>query len=106
MSASDSSPTFRRLFVLDRRTDAQFLVDTGADLCVVPRKFVAVHGPKTDYELSAANGTLIATYGTATLTLKPRSASRLYLAIHSGGCLQANHRSRFSGALWPSGGHW
>ena len=69
MSASDSGPTFRRLFMLDRRTNTHFLIDTGADLCVVPRKLVVDHGPKSAYELSAANGTTIATYGTATLTL-------------------------------------
>ena len=69
MSASETSPTFRRLFMVDRRTKTQFLIDTGADLCVVTRGLVIDHGPKSSYELSAANGTPIATYGTATITL-------------------------------------
>lgn len=48
----------------------QFLVDTGADLCVVPRKMIrAQHQPST-YELSAANGTTITTYGTAAMILE------------------------------------
>ena len=33
MEASDQSPKSRRLFVTDRKTKTQFLVDTGADLC-------------------------------------------------------------------------
>lgn len=69
MTASDPSPTFCRLFVRDRSSDTQFLVDTGADLCVFPRKLI--RGPCSDstYELSAANGSPIATYGTRTMTL-------------------------------------
>ncbi|XP_012147630.2 uncharacterized protein LOC105663429 [Megachile rotundata] len=69
MAASDFSPMFRRLFVCDRNSKTQFLVDTGADLCVFPRKIM--HGPcsPVGYDLSAANGTSIATYGTRTITL-------------------------------------
>ncbi|CAK9821233.1 hypothetical protein ANTPLA_LOCUS11223 [Anthophora plagiata] len=69
LAASDSSPMFRRLFVLDRRSDTQFLVDTGADLCVFPRKLIRGPCISSEFQLSAANGTPITTYGTKTITL-------------------------------------
>lgn len=50
-----------RLFVTDRRTKMKFLVDSGADVSLIPA------GPNdqidTSYELYAANGTPIPTYG-------------------------------------------
>jgi hypothetical protein len=70
MAADDMrSTTSRRLFVRDIASGTQFLVDTGADICVFPHKLL--HGPsrKSDYVLSAANGTQIATYGTHMMAL-------------------------------------
>ena len=58
----DQSPNSRRLFVTDRETKTQFLVDTGADLCVFPRPFIRGQRSKSNYELYAANDTVIPTY--------------------------------------------
>lgn len=58
-----------RLFITDRKTKIQYLVDTGSDLCVFPRSAVREPRYKTKYELFAANGTIIATYGYLSLTL-------------------------------------
>lgn len=70
MTADDHCPMkSRRLFVWDRTSKVQFLVDTGADLCVFPRQRLRGPHVKSSYELSAANGTPIATYGFATLSL-------------------------------------
>lgn len=69
MAATDSSPTPRRLFVLDKDTRVEYLVDTGADLCVYPRSRVRAKLPPTDYELYAANNSVIRTYGTISLGL-------------------------------------
>lgn len=69
MAASESMPFPRRLFLTDRVSRIQFLIDTGADLCVYPRSVVQGQRDKSDYSLSAANGTTIATYGTITLAL-------------------------------------
>jgi len=44
-----------------------FLIDPGADLCAYPRKFSRGQQYKSDYELSAANETVIKTYGTELL---------------------------------------
>ena len=63
MEASDPCPKSRRLFVIDRKTKTQFLVDTGADLCVFPRSFIRGRRSKSNYELYAANDTVIPTYG-------------------------------------------
>ncbi|XP_076384123.1 uncharacterized protein LOC143261982 [Megalopta genalis] len=69
MAADDLSPMPRRLFVTDKTTRTQFLVDTGADLCVYPRSMIRGPGKKSDYVLFAANGSEITTFGTTTLTL-------------------------------------
>lgn len=69
MTASDPSPSARRLFVTDRDTKTQFLVDTGADLCVFPRAKIRGFRRKAAYVLYAANGSEIATYGTVALNL-------------------------------------
>ncbi|XP_051156392.1 uncharacterized protein LOC127278635 [Leptopilina boulardi] len=69
MEASTVCPQSRRLFVTDQSTKTQFLIDTGADLCVFPRTMVPGRREKTNYELYAANGTLIATYGFETINL-------------------------------------
>ncbi|XP_025835838.1 uncharacterized protein LOC112906234 [Agrilus planipennis] len=70
MSADDLGPSVsRRIFVTDVQTKTQFLIDTGADLCVYPRSLVKGPCQKSTYQLCAANGTTIATFGTITLTL-------------------------------------
>ena len=69
MTASDPSPSSHRLLVTDFHSKTQFLVDTGADLCVLPRQMNRGPCEKSSYELSAANGTTIATYGAVLLTL-------------------------------------
>lgn len=62
--ATDDCPSGNgRLFVTDRYSRTQFLVDTGSDLCVFPRSALKERRPKTKYELCAANGTVINTYG-------------------------------------------
>jgi hypothetical protein len=71
MAAGDTCPeTSRRLFVRDKASGIRFLIDTGADICVFPRKLVPGQLKKSDYVLSAANGKPIATYRTRTMTLK------------------------------------
>ncbi|KAG7309608.1 hypothetical protein JYU34_004079 [Plutella xylostella] len=58
-----------RLFIVDRKTKIKFLIDTGSDLCVFPRSAVREPRSKTKYELYAANGTNISTYGYKQLEL-------------------------------------
>ncbi|KAA5568909.1 hypothetical protein F3G48_32010, partial [Pseudomonas aeruginosa] len=58
-----------RLFVTDRTTKTQFLVDTGSDLCVFPRTQLRERRAPTSYNLTAANGSTIDTYGYSQLNL-------------------------------------
>lgn len=69
MAAQDCLSVTSRLFITDRKTKVQYLIDTGSDLCVFPRSAVQERRVKTKYELFAANGTVIATYGELPLTL-------------------------------------
>lgn len=63
----------RRLCVNDNNSGLNFLVDTGANVSVLPVNSIARHksmfSDSSDYTLYAANGTKIDTYGTHTLTL-------------------------------------
>lgn len=60
-----------RLCVRDFRSNFKFLVDTGANVSVIPilNKSRFSRDKCTDYQLYAANGTGIKTYGTKTLIL-------------------------------------
>jgi hypothetical protein len=58
--------TTGRLFITDRLTKQQFLVDTGSDLCMYPHRLILRH---VNYDLCAANGTAIPTYGWLSLSL-------------------------------------
>ena len=60
-ASSDESRT-SRLFVTDRVTNIEFLVDTGSDLCVLPRTRVKGQTVLSDYKMYAANGSTISTY--------------------------------------------
>jgi hypothetical protein len=68
IEATDSLTTPGRLFVLDRASRQLFLVDTGSDLSVYPHLLLSKR-PTTNYELFAANGSVIHTYGWHTISL-------------------------------------
>ncbi|CAK1603651.1 unnamed protein product [Parnassius mnemosyne] len=69
MAADDCPSSTGRLFVTDRSSNTQFLVDTGSDLCIYPRSALRERRTKTDYQLSAANGSVIDTFGFIELNL-------------------------------------
>ncbi|GFW53838.1 retrovirus-related Pol polyprotein from transposon opus [Trichonephila clavipes] len=58
-----------RLFVKNRETGCQFLVDSGADVSILPWKKTKGECQASQYKLYAANGTEIPTYGLKILTL-------------------------------------
>lgn len=59
-----------RLFIYDNLTKLTFLIDTGADVSVIPRHFLSNFKlSRTDYSLSAANNTKIDVFGTKQLTV-------------------------------------
>lgn len=59
----------RRLHVTDRQTGLKFLVDTGADISLLPKKHAGKHYFPASLHLFAANDTPIPTYGEKLLVL-------------------------------------
>ena len=51
------------LYVKDKITQLHFLIDTGADISVLPRRYALHHTREREGSLYAANGSSIATYG-------------------------------------------
>ena len=51
------------LLVTDRISKLRYLVETGSDLSVFPRRLLPERRVRIDYSLYAANGTTIPTYG-------------------------------------------
>ncbi|XP_062525268.1 uncharacterized protein LOC101746003 [Bombyx mori] len=68
-ATDDCQSVTSRLFVTDRKTKVQYLIDTGSDLCVLPRRFLRQSREPADYKLTAANGSVINTYGTLSIHL-------------------------------------
>lgn len=71
MTASATGPTSSRLFyVTDRVTKVRYLVDTGAEICVLPPTFDDRRRHRHDTSfLTAVNGSNIRTYGQKSVTL-------------------------------------
>lgn len=63
MATDDCPSALGRLVVIDRRSN------TGSDLCVYPRSELRDRRSKADFQLSAANGFMIETYGFIELNL-------------------------------------
>lgn len=68
-AASDCLSTSSRLIVTDKISKHRFLVDTGSDLCCFPRRLLRDRRSPVNYDLCAANGSKIKTYGFLTLNL-------------------------------------
>ncbi|XP_057340579.1 uncharacterized protein LOC130677744 [Microplitis mediator] len=66
---SDSLASSNRLFVIDLTTNTQYLVDSGSDLSVYPYGRMKCKPTPVGYQLHAANGSLIETFGCITLSL-------------------------------------
>lgn len=61
--------TLNRLAILYKNSGTKFLVDTGADVSVIPKKTLVRRATPSETKLYAANGTPIITYGDRALTL-------------------------------------
>ncbi|GFS70976.1 transposon Ty3-I Gag-Pol polyprotein [Nephila pilipes] len=58
-----------RLYLSDRTSRSKYLIDTGADVSVIPLTTASQHLPPAFLQLFAANGTVISTYGQQLVTL-------------------------------------
>jgi len=68
-AAGDTRPKVSRLLIMDKTTDVRYLIDTGSDVSVYPPRKHRQFKGKIEYQLYAANGSIIPTYGT--VMLKP-----------------------------------
>lgn len=69
-TADSGSPySSRRLFIFDPITQTKFLIDTGADVSVIPASFTKYEKHKPDHIITAANGSNINVFGTKLLKL-------------------------------------
>ncbi|KMQ91746.1 gag pol polyprotein [Lasius niger] len=94
MAANDNSPGPRRLFIVDRNTKTRYLIDTGSDVSVYPRSKTKGRQRAETYQLFAANGSTIITYGT--ITLQPNLGLRsVPLAIYHRRRDTAHHKLGF-----------
>ena len=55
-------PSSSRLSITDQITKHLFLVDTGSDSCYLPKRLLRDRRSSTDFQLKAANNSLIKTY--------------------------------------------
>lgn len=69
MATNDCHSSTGRLFITDCNTRTKFLIDTGSDICVYPVSALNERRCKTSYQLCAANGSVIDTYGYIHLNL-------------------------------------
>ena len=100
--ANDDGLGARRIFVRVRKTKTSF-VDTDADTCVYPRSKIHEQVNKTDCELFAANGTLIVTYGTITMSLDLPTLD-FRVMFRDSRRSDAHHRRRFIEPPWVARG--
>lgn len=61
--------SINRLKITDSRNNTKFLIDTGADVSVIPKSLRTTTLNQTNMQLYAANGTNIKVYGETVLTL-------------------------------------
>ena len=87
------------LFIMDCYSKQRYLVDTGSDLCVFPRRLLPGRRERTDYTLYAANGTTIPTYGWASRSLN-LGPLRLHIVFRDSGRGPTHHRGGPAIPLW------
>ena len=67
VAASNCNNSTGRLYVTDRASKTNFLIDTGVNLCVYPLSRLRERRTHSSYGLFAANGTTVRTYVCITL---------------------------------------
>lgn len=89
-----------RLYVFDRSTNRSYLIDTGADVSVVPKKFYREYNSKSSFQLFAVNGSNIDTFGqkliTLDLGLRRKLSFPFYIANVSKAIIGADFLNKFS----------
>ncbi|GFT31704.1 retrovirus-related Pol polyprotein from transposon 297 [Nephila pilipes] len=68
----DGAMVINRLYLSDRTSRSKYMIDTGADVSVIPLTTASKHLPPASFQLFAVNGTVISTYGQQLVTLDLR----------------------------------
>lgn len=68
-TAVGGSTKSKRLAITDKKDGITYLIDTGADMSVIPKRLVRGALQPTDFQLFTANNTVIKTYGNRTRVL-------------------------------------
>jgi hypothetical protein len=79
-------------FITDKSSKRRFLTNMGSDLCVFPRKLITQRRTRINYDIRAANGITIPTYGWLPLSINPG----FHVAICGGQRHTTPYRSRFA----------
>ncbi|GFR02630.1 retrovirus-related Pol polyprotein from transposon 297 [Trichonephila clavata] len=66
---SDGATAINRLYLSNGTSQSKYLIDTGADVSVIPLTTASKHLPPASLQPFAANGTVISTYGQQLVTL-------------------------------------
>ncbi|XP_076383719.1 uncharacterized protein LOC143260968 [Megalopta genalis] len=100
LEALDGTNVQNRLIISDKQTGVRFLVDTGADVSVIPRSPHSKRRIDDDFKLYAANGTPINTYGEqllfVNLGLRTQFSWRFIVADTSKAILGADFLGHYS----------
>lgn len=65
----DTGPSISRLYITEKSSNRDFLIDTGADISVIPPTSQEKKKAPCQFKLFAANGSEIKTYGSKKVTL-------------------------------------
>jgi hypothetical protein len=77
-------PTTGHLFIINRTSKRQFLANTGSDLWVYPCRLIPRRQECVNYDLCAAIGATIPTYGWLALILQPGTKLGFHVAVRGG----------------------
>lgn len=69
MTGSGSQKISHPLFIRDRASGTQYLIEAGSDVSVFPKEWSRMETPTIDHTLQAANGSIFQTYGKKLLPL-------------------------------------
>lgn len=105
MEASDPRPTSLRLFVTNKDSKMQYLVDTGADLCVYPRSFFIRAAWKISVRAHRGKQQHHRDLWDDHDQPQPRTTPSVYLEVRCRRRVQTDYRSGFSRVLWPISRH-
>ena len=95
-------PNPGRLFhIFDRYSNSRFLVDTGAEVSVLPPSLAERSSRQGNFTLKVVNGSEIATFGARSITV----TSYHSMGVHYCRRQAIGYRCRFPASLWSNRGH-